>query len=365
VQCPHVPEIGYGEWSETLHRRILEQRTPIAGSLELTFRCNLRCVHCYAEFGHGGIAGREELTADEIDSILAEAADEGCLWLLLTGGEPLVRSDFQDVYTRAKRRGYLLTLFTNGTLLTPEVADLLAEWRPFSIEVTLYGSTQETYERITGVPGSYERCLRGIELLLDRELPLQLKTIVLTSNRHELGDMRRYAKGLGLSLRYDLVVNTGLDGAKEPLAYRLPVDEIVALERADQVRADAWRDSFATRIGQRRGDDELYACGAGREGFHVDPYGFLSMCLMSRESCYDLRRGSFREGWRSFLPEVRDRRCSADYECRDCDLRSLCGHCPGWGLLQHGDPEAKVEFECRLAHARAEAFMPELTPGAV
>ena len=108
--------------------------------------------------------------------------DEGCRWLLLTGGEPFLRPDFLDIYTNANKKGLLLTLFTNGTLLTPRSADLLAERRPFAIEITLYGATQQTYERITGIPGSYARCRRGIDLLLERNLPLKLKTMVMTLN---------------------------------------------------------------------------------------------------------------------------------------------------------------------------------------
>ena len=101
--------------------------------------------------------------------------DEGCLWFLLTGGEPLVRRDFLEIYQYIKRKGLLATVFTNGTLLTPKIADVLAEWRPFAIEITLYGRTQETYERVTGIPGSHARCMRGIELIMERGLPLNLK----------------------------------------------------------------------------------------------------------------------------------------------------------------------------------------------
>ncbi len=84
----------------------------------------------------------------------------------------------------------ILTIFTNGTLITPQIADYLAEWRPFKMEITLYGATQETYERVTGIPGSYERCRRGIDLLLERKIPLSLKTPVMTLNQHELEQMK-------------------------------------------------------------------------------------------------------------------------------------------------------------------------------
>src|SRR6185503_239215 len=104
-----------------------------------------------------------ELTLDEHRRILDQMAAAGCLWLLYTGGEILARRDFLDIYTHAKRNGFLITLFTNGTMITEKVADYLAEWRPFSVEITVYGRTRATYERLTGVPGSYDKCMRGID----------------------------------------------------------------------------------------------------------------------------------------------------------------------------------------------------------
>jgi MoaA/NifB/PqqE/SkfB family radical SAM enzyme len=104
-------------------------------------------------------ARRTELSYEEHCRILDEIADAGCLWLLYSGGEIFARGDFLEIYTYAKKKGLLITLFTNGTMITPKIADYLLEWRPFSIEVTLYGHTKGTYERLTGIPGSYEKCM--------------------------------------------------------------------------------------------------------------------------------------------------------------------------------------------------------------
>ena len=106
-----------------------------------------------------------------------------------------------------RQKGFLITLFTNGTLITPRIADYLAVWRPFAIEITLYGRTKETYERLTGIPGSYEKCLRGIDLLLERKLPLALKTVAVTINMHELHDMQAFADELGVAFKFDGMMN--------------------------------------------------------------------------------------------------------------------------------------------------------------
>ena len=356
MECPHIPELKYGELGRRLLKKIAGQRIPINGSLELTLRCNLKCAHCYVAHGHNGISGQTELTYGEICGILDQIVDEGCLWLLLTGGEPLLRPDLLDIYIYAKRKGLLVTLFTNGTLITPRIADYLAEWRPFVVEITLYGRTQETYERITGIPGSHAHCMRGIDLLLERGVPLKLKTMLMTLNKHELWDIKAYAESLGVQFYFDPMLNGGRDGSRAPITFRLLPEEVVQFDLADANRLEEWQ-AFCDRYRGVRADDRyLYVCGAGLHSFHIDPYSKLSACLISHVPSYDLRQGSFHEGWREFLSQVRYQRPREDYHCNRCELLPLCGQCPGWAQLEHGDPEKPVEYLCQVAHLRAEAF---------
>ncbi len=131
MECELFPKSGYGEFSERLHQKAASLHIPVSGSLEVTQRCNLRCMHCYIPLSKRKGPRKVELSISEIQHILDEIKEAGCLWLLLTGGEPLLRTDFLDIYKFAKHKGFLLTLFTNGTLLTPRIADVLCEWRPF------------------------------------------------------------------------------------------------------------------------------------------------------------------------------------------------------------------------------------------
>jgi len=222
-----------------------------------------------------------------IRDIISQVADQGCLWLLLTGGEPLLRSDFTEIYLHAKRKGLLITFFTNGTLINEGIADFLAEFRPFSTEITLYGATEKTYEKITRVKGSYKRCIRGIELLLERKVPLKLKTMAMRQNLHEIPLMKSYAEGLGIQFRFDPLVNSRLDTNKGPLFTRLKPEEIVRLDIEDEKRAEEWKKSFNEHAGSP-GSDKLYTCGAGLDSFHIDPYGNLSICIISRKEQYNL-----------------------------------------------------------------------------
>jgi radical SAM protein with 4Fe4S-binding SPASM domain len=290
-----------------------------------------------------------------IARIIGESVDEGCLWLLLTGGEPLIRTDFREIYLQAKRRGMLITVFTNGTLIDAEAADFLAEWRPSSVEVTLYGATQKTYEDITRVRGSYKRCMQGIEFLLQRKVPLTLKTMAMRQNIHEIPMMREYAERIGLEFRFDPLINARLDGDRGPFSSRLGVEDVLRLDREDGMR---WRE-MEKLCREDAGDPAsamLYSCGAGDTSFHVDPYGNLCMCVMARNQSYDLRDGRFGEGWSVFLRSVKARSPGTENRCSTCGLRSLCGQCPGWSQVEHGDDETPVAFLCEIAYNRAEAF---------
>ena len=355
MECPHIPTTDLGRFSERLYERVTAQRIPIAGSIELTSRCNLRCVHCYVGQPVADRRAMEtELTRCEWYSILDQIVDEGCLWLLLTGGEPLIRPDFLDIYSYAREKGLLITLFTNATTITTYIADYLAEQRPLAIEVTLYGRTQQTYERITGVAGSHKRCMRGIELLMERNLPLKLKSVGLTLNRHELSDLQSYAEELGVKFNYDCEINMRLDGGQRPAVFRLPPEEIVALDLADEKRLAAWRDFYSRFSGPVEASETLYHCGAGGTSFHIDAQGRMGLCLMAREPGYDLRSGSFHEGWYDRIPLVLAQRWSQESACKHCEMRSMCSWCPGWAQVEHGEQELPVIYLCEITHLRMQ-----------
>lgn len=356
MECHHIPEINYARFSEQLHNKVIAERIPIDGSFELTFRCNLRCAHCYCNLpANDKDAADKELATDEVFNILDQIAEAGCLWLLITGGEPLLRKDLLEIYAYAKKKGFIITLFTNGTLMTSELADYLDEWRPFVVEIPLYGVTDETYERVTRVSGSFERCMQGINLLLKRNIPLKLKTTVMTLNVGELWEIKKYAERLGLEFRFDPTVNPRLDGSSNPCSLRLSPEEVVRLDLADEKRMKEWEE-FCEKFVKPQQSDKLYTCGAGISSFHIDPHGQMSVCLMSRFQSYDLPNGSFVEGWRKIFPQFTAQKVKSNNMCSQCELISMCGQCPGWAWLENGNPEALVEYLCKIAHLRIDAF---------
>ena len=352
-----MQQLSYGEFSSRFHLRARGQRVPLNATLELTRRCPLACSHCYNNLPMNDSAARQaELSLDEYRQLLDEMANEGCLWLLFTGGEIFARRDFLEIYTHAKKKGFLITLFTNGTQITPSIADYLKEWPPFAIEITLYGRTQATYERLTRVPGSYEKCLRGIRLLKERGLPLKLKTVAVTVNKHEVWEMKQLAEDLGLEFKFDSMLNPRIDCSLSPLEVRLRPEEIVELDALDPERVKEWRRFAAQAMGPVHTPDkadELYHCGGGVNSFAINPYGRMSICVLSQADTFDVRRGGFREAWTQSLLKVRQRKIGRPTKCVSCQLKALCGMCPANGELENGDPEKPVDFLCHVAHLRA------------
>ncbi len=356
MDCSRLPEVSYTEFSSRLHGQVMAERFPIDGTFEVTFRCNLRCAHCYCNLPSGDTQARKsELTTQEVFRILDEITEAGCFHLLLTGGDPLLREDFRQIYVYAKKKGLLITLFTNGTLITEDIADLLKEYPPFSVDITLYGATREIYEKVTRVPGSFERFRRGIDLLRERGIPLQLKSMVMTLNYGEFGAMRDFVEGLGMTFRFDPLINPRLSGSLSPCAVRLSPEKVVALDLDDERRLSEFRKSYdefdpGTKI------PFIYYCGAGDGSFSINPYGRLQLCQMISQSSFDLRKGSFRDGWTHFLPRMKQMHKDMETRCDHCGIRPLCAHCPAWSDLEAGDPAAPVEYLCQVARLREKVF---------
>lgn len=350
--CFHLPEISYTDFSKRIYENVRSKRIPYSGVIELTFRCNLNCAHCYVPHPPEG----KELTYQQICDILDTVVNEGCLWLLITGGEPLIRDDFLDIYTYAKKKGLLIALFTNGTLITEQIADYLKEWPPDKVEITLYGITKETYEKVTQVKDSFEKCMKGINLLLERKIPLNLKTMVMTLNKDEIWQIKKYVEDLGLDFRFDALIDSGLGDNKNPCGVRISPEEVVKLDIEDEERSKEWIE-FCEKFWGPPQSGKVYNCGAGLNSFHIDPYGKMSVCTMSRIPNYDLCQGSFQDGYYNFFPKILAQKLkSTENKCNQCEILSLCGQCPGLAQLEHGDQERPVEYLCQVAHLRAKAF---------
>jgi radical SAM protein with 4Fe4S-binding SPASM domain len=353
-----MEQLSYGTFSADLHQRQAGERVPLQVSIEVTRRCPLECLHCYNNLPMGDFdAKQRELTKEEHFRVLDELVEMGCFWILYTGGEIFARKDFLEIYTYAKQKGFLVTLFTNGTIINEQIADYLKEWPPFAIEITLYGRTRETYEALTAIPGSYDRCLRGIRLLKERGLPLKLKTVATSINKHEVMAMHRFAEDeLGVEFKIDGQINPRIDCSQSPLAVRLTPEELVALDMASPKGKSEYL-RLASHDLERPANlaqiDTTYFCGGGLNSFAINPYGEIGICVISQQETFSVRGVGVKTVWEESLLQLRNRKRQRVTKCVQCRIQSLCGMCPANGEMENGDRESPVEFLCHVAHLRA------------
>ena len=355
----------FAAWEKMRSKRAL-----VSFTLETTARCNNDCRHCYIRLPAGDEAARgRELPLEAIKRIVDQAVALGALWCLVTGGEPLLRDDFADLYLYLKRKGLLVSVFTNATLITADHVELFRRYPPRDVEVTVYGVSAETYERVTRRPGSFAAFLRGLGLLLQNGVRVRLKAMALRSNVAELPAIARFCRERTKDyFRFDPQLHLRFDGDpvrnEEIKAERLTPAECVALERADPQRLESLEErcdklivpAFAHQV-----CDHLFHCGAGNGSFAVSPDGVFRLCssLWHPECIYDLRTGSLADAWHNFVPRVRDmrsRRKEFLATCRVCPIINLCLWCPAHAYLETGELDAHVDHFCRVAHARADAL---------
>jgi len=350
--------------------RLKGKRSLISFCLELTARCNLNCTHCYINLPAGDREARsEELTREEINRIVDEAVSLGALWCLISGGEPLLRGDFSDIYLDLKKKGLLVSVFTNAVLINQDHIELFRRYPPRDIEVSVYGVTAETYERVTRKRGSFDAFIRGLDLLLENRIKVRFKAMALRSNVHEIPRIADFCREKTKDFfRFDPFLHLRYDGDQirneEIKSERLTPAEVVDLERSDPERLQALSDE-CEKIVDPAGSGELcnhlFHCGAGRNSFTLSWNGGLHLCSSLRhpDCIYDLRRGNLRQAWEEFIPGVLNMRSGKKVfleTCRGCPLINICMWCPATAHLETGEMDVPVDYFCDMAHTRAGAL---------
>ena len=226
----------------TLWQKMDAKRALYSFDLDLTARCNLNCRHCYINLPAGDAEAKaRELSLKEIADLADQARELGAMWCLLTGGEPLLRADFNEIYMMLKRKGLLISLFTNATLIRPEHIELFKKYPPRDIEVTIYGASVESYERVTRRPGSFSQFVAGIDALFSAGIRVRLKAMALRSNLQDMEAIAAFGRSRTKDFyRFDPQLHLRYD--RDPLrneeirSERLTPEEVVALEQADTER---------------------------------------------------------------------------------------------------------------------------------
>jgi radical SAM protein with 4Fe4S-binding SPASM domain len=352
----------------SLWEEIKNRRFPVSFAIETTVRCNNSCRHCYINLPSDDQTARAgELGLEEISRIADEAVSMGTLACLITGGEPLLRQDFKDIYLELKKKGLLVSVFSNATIITSDHIKLFKDYPPQTFEVTVYGVTKETYEAVTQTPGSFSAFMKGLDALLNNGIRVRLKAVFMKSNVHEQRQISQFCRQNTTDFfRFDPMLHLRFD-RNEKLnelirAERLTPEEIAAIESSDAQRFDSLMkncDNYIFSEVSAPDGNRIFGCGAGKWSFNVGHTGLLRVCssLWHPDLMYDLRKGSLKEAWEVFIPkilEMKSGRREYHESCGRCPVINLCLWCPAHAYLETGELDLPVDSFCKIAHARAE-----------
>ncbi len=338
-------------------------RLPLKGNIDLTYRCDFNCRHCWLRIPPGAPERREELSLQEIKAIVDESRAMGCREWTISGGEPMLRPDFPEIFDYLTRDTAKYSLNTNGSLITPEIARLMR--RKGVKMVALYGATAETHDHVTRTPGAFDATLRGFSHLIEAGAGFIVQLVPMRANYHQWDAMMALARSLsphwrvGASWLYLSCDRTPHRNA-EIAAQRLAPKDVIALDPpvpSSAERMDELHSSYsgcAAKPGEEL-DDRLFArCIDHRRDFHIDPYGQMTFCCFVKDPSlrYDLRHGTFRDAWDEFIPSLKDRvRGGDEYKsnCGACERRLDCRWCAVYAYLETGRYFAPIPYLCETA----------------
>jgi len=334
--------------------------------IELTERCNNNCVHCCINLpANDWEANNKELSTEEIKQVLKEVESLGCLSVRFTGGEPLLREDFEELYVFSRKLGLKVIIFTNATLITLHLAELFSKIPPLEkIEVSVYGMKKDSYEGVTRTAGSFAAFWAGVNLLLEYKIPFVVKGALLPSNKNEIDEFEEWAKSISwmdkppaYSMFFDLRCRRDEEVKNKLIrSVRLsPKEGLEVFMRREKEYIKGMKE-FCSKF-MRPSGDKIFSCGSGHGGC-VDAYGKFQPCMMLRhpDYVYDLRRGSLRDALTDFFPKMRKiKAVNQNYlsRCAKCFLKGLCEQCPAKSWAEHGTLDTPVEYLCEIAHCQA------------
>ena len=333
---------------------------PLQGFLELTRRCNEKCVHCYLQDDPGDIGEGDELTLQRLKTLIAEMASAGCMELSISGGEPGIRADFDQVVYTAASHGIKVNLYTNGTAFSKQqvrdMAPLLSE-----VKVSLYGSDWRSHEAVTGVPGSFAATMRFLEWAKEASLEATIQFIAMRDNCSELEAVFRLANAVGFRWHVGAVIEPTLRGSLLPLKVRM--SDAQALKFCQDAKRGAYGPEMAAGC---RPDDKqettlAIPCAAGFRMFSIRPDGVVYPCVRLPQEVGNVLTDSFETTW-SKSPKMLDyrrqiRQGIPRWECPRCQLWRQCPlYCPGAALIETGDLWKAPASRCWLAGILKETW---------
>lgn len=328
----------------------IEKRHPHVGGIELTPYCNLKCVHCYLQDQDK----QTLLTTEQIIGIIDQLFDAGVLFLYFTGGEIFTRSDFLEIYVYAKKRGFIVELLTNGTLISPKIVQVLNQYPPASISISMYGKDEDSYKRVTGCDGMYARVINSFGLLFESGIHFEIKYIGMQENQDDYSSIQSIARKYGAEFSYSMELFPTLNGNGCTKDHMIPLQKIIEIEKAIPGKIEEYRHLSAIENPFiLRKDIPLYLCDMAISNFLVDYQGYLNPCHKCRFKKWNLTESDFKTAWADYEYLLK-LRASDDNKCLKCKYLMMCSPCILVNYLSTGDYNTPPESVCQLTHLRVK-----------
>ena len=334
---------------EAMGAKALRLGIPLGAQVDLTYRCNERCVHCYLDHDDHG-----ELTHAEITDLLDQLAEAGVFFLTISGGEIFLRPDLFDILEHARRRLFAVKIKTNAIIIREEQAARLAALGLEGVQISIYSHRPDVHDAITLVPGSLERSLRGARLLIAAGVKVTFANVLMRQNVGDYPDVKTLAAEIGARLTVDPTVTPMMDGDRSILALNIGREDLRRVVR-DSELVDDVDDYCAPATGPYEEEDAFarLPCSAGHTSCYVSPYGDVYPCVQFPLPSGNIRQTRFIDIWRESpqLQEVRSISLGDLEGCSSCANQKTCTRCPGLAYME-GNMRGPSTQDCEKSLAR-------------
>jgi radical SAM protein with 4Fe4S-binding SPASM domain len=342
----------YKDFSWDLHAKAGHQ--PIVAQMEFTHRCPLHCEHCYTDCYNNKESTQGDLPTSKVKEVMDKCKADGVLWFCFTGGDPLMREDFIELYLYAKKLGFITTVFSPLVAMSADVLKTFMVSPPFGIETTLNAATDSKYKEITKT-GSFKKHVENIKKLLKNNVPVRVKTQVTKQNINQIDKIKKLVESLGLDFRPSTMLHARLNGDTHPATLRLDPKEAVRVNEQygffddEESRPPGEKINLKKLIGKPE-SDKLLSCAAGGHAFWISPQGKMLICGNLRMNDYDLLKkgSSVKEGFYKLHKEIHGLKFKTNSKCRRCEYKLICQWCAGRAILETGSLEEPIDYFCAL-----------------
>ena len=332
---------------DEMNEKATNRGIPLSAHMDITWRCNERCVHCYLDHD-----GKGEMSTDEIKDVIRQLADCGTFFLSISGGEPLLRRDCFEILEYARGLRFNVKLKTNAVMIGANEAVRLRKLGIEQVQISIYSHRPEVHDAITKLPGSLRRTTEAIRHLKANHIKVSITDVLMKYNHGDARAVKRMAEELGVNFAVDPTITPMLNGDRSILNLGITHAELEELMHAEEFVGDVGE--FCSPV-STVGDDILdgYSCSAGHTLAYISPFGDVYPCVQFPMPCGSIRRQSFREIWfdSPAFTELRSVHVRDLHTCSQCSHTAYCSRCPGLAYME-GDMRGPSPADCEKSYAR-------------